>query len=110
MAPRREWWLAMLVGWSLLCLVDCSDRTTEDNTAVMQPATEPTSTELGLRLAPKDLNLNNLSSADREQVLRGSYLVNGPGGGCGCHTTAAGYLAGGLELDRKSTRLNSSHA
>jgi mono/diheme cytochrome c family protein len=98
MAPGREWWLAMLVGWSLLCLVGCSDRTTEDNTAVMQPATEPTSTELGLRLAPKDLNLNNLSSADREQVLRGSYLVNGPGGGCGCHTTAAGYLAGGLEF------------
>src|SRR5262249_13684549 len=74
------------------------DRNTEDNTAVMQTTTEPTITELGLRLAPTGLNLNGLSSDDRAQVLRGSYLVNGPGGGCACHSTAAGYLAGGLEF------------
>jgi mono/diheme cytochrome c family protein len=64
----------------------------------MPPATEPTMQELGVRLAPAGLNLNGLSAADRDQVLRGSYLVNGPGGGCGCHTTAAGYLAGGVEF------------
>jgi hypothetical protein len=31
-------------------------------------------------------------------VARGSYLVNGAGGGCDCHTALAGYLAGGLEF------------
>ena len=98
MVPGWERWLAMVVGWFLLCLVGCSDRDTEDNTAVTQTTTEPTLMELGLRLAPKDLDLHGLSSADMAQVALGSYLVNGPGGGCGCHTTASGYLAGGLEF------------
>jgi len=98
MASGRERWLPVLLGWSLLCLVGCSDSSTGGNAAVVPTGTEPTITELGARLAPAGLNLSGLSAADKAQVLLGSYLANGPGGGCGCHTTAAGYLAGGLEF------------
>lgn len=57
--------------------------------------------ELGLRLVPKGFNLNGLSPADMAQVARGSYLVNGVEG-CNCHTTAAGYLAGGQEFQQST--------
>ena len=77
MAPGREWWLGLLLGWYLLCLASCADNGTEDNAAVTQTTTEPTMIELGLRLAPKGLNLAGLSPVDVDQVIRGSYLVNG---------------------------------
>ena len=98
MAPGREWWLGLLVGWYLLCLASCSDNGTEDNAAVTQTTTEPTMMELGLRLAPKGLNLAGLSPVDMDQVIRGSYLVNGAGNCAECHTTDTGYLAGGVEF------------
>ena len=67
----------------------------------------------GLEIAPVPLNLQGL---DRDLVGLGSYLVNGPGGCNGCHTSpaflpdgdpflgqptainVAGYLAGGAEF------------
>ena len=98
MTQWRGRWLAILAGWSLLCLVHCSDSGLDDNAPEVQTSAEPTRMELGLRLAPKGLNLAGLSTADVDQVLRGSYLVNGASSGCGCHTTGAGYLAGGLEF------------
>ena len=30
MTPGRGWWLAMLTGWCLLCLVHCSDSGLDD--------------------------------------------------------------------------------
>jgi len=98
MTQWRGWWFAMLVGWCLLCLVRCSDSGIDDQAPVVQTVTEPSMVELGLRLAPKGLNLAGLSRADVDQVARGSYLVNGASGGCACHTMEAGYLAGGLEF------------
>ena len=76
----------------------CSDSGLEDDPSEVPTTTEPTIVELGVRLMPVGFNLNGLSAADMAQVARGSYLVNGASGGCGCHTTVAGYLAGGLEF------------
>jgi mono/diheme cytochrome c family protein len=98
MAQWRGWWLAMLAGWSLLCLVNCSDSGLDDNVPAVQTVTEPTITELGLRLAPKGFNVAGLSSAEMNQVAHGSYLVNGVADCATCHTTPAGYLAGGFEF------------
>jgi hypothetical protein len=36
------WWLAMLAGWSLLCLVHCSDSGLDDHAPAVQTVTEPT--------------------------------------------------------------------
>jgi len=98
MTRWRGWWLTMLAGWSLLCLVHCSDSSLDANAPEVQTATEPTITELGLRLAPPGFNVAGLSPAEREQVARGSYLVNGVAECFACHSTPAGYLAGGLEF------------
>jgi mono/diheme cytochrome c family protein len=97
MAQWREWWGAILVGCCLLGLMSCSDSSMDDSTLVIQTVTEPTREELGLRLLPKGFNLNGLSAEGLAQVARGSYLVNGVER-CNCHTTEAGYLAGGLEF------------
>jgi hypothetical protein len=64
----------------------------------VQTVTEPTLVELGLRLAPEGFNVTGLPPAEMNQVARGSYLVNGVGECFSCHTTSAGYLAGGLEF------------
>ena len=77
MAQWHGWWFAMLVGWCLLGLASYSDSSIDDSTPVMQTVTEPTIMELGMRLAPKGLNLNGLSPAEVAQVARASYLVNG---------------------------------
>ena len=98
MTRWRGWWLAMLAGWSLLCLVRCSDSGLDDNAPEVPTTTEPTITELGLRLAPPGFNVAGLSPAERDQVARGSYLVNGVAECFACHSTPAGYLAGGLNL------------
>lgn len=98
MAQWREWCLAMLLGWCLLGLVRCSDSGLDDNVPVVQTVTEPTIAELGLRLAPKGFNVAGLSPAEVDQVARGSYLVNGVADCSSCHTTPAGYLAGGFEF------------
>lgn len=91
-------WLTMLAVWCLLWVVGCSDSALEDSVSEVQPGTEPTLVELGLRLAPQGFSVAGLSAAEMVQVARGSYLVNGASGGCACHTTAAGYLAGGPEF------------
>ena len=98
MPQWRGWWLAMLAGWSLLCLVHCSDSGLDDNVSEVQTSAEPTAVELGLRLAPTGLNVAGLPPAVVEQVARGSYIVNGVGECFSCHTTPTGYLAGGLEF------------
>lgn len=89
-------WLTMLAVWCLLWVVGCSDSALDDSVSEVQPGTEPTLVELGLRLAPPGFSVAGLSAADMVQVARGSYLVNGASGGCSCHTTESGYLAGGL--------------
>jgi mono/diheme cytochrome c family protein len=96
MTQWRGWWLAILAGWSLLCLVNCSDSGLDDNGPAVQTTTEPTITELGLRLAPQGFNTAGLSPAEMNQVAHGSYLVNGAANCVTCHTTPAGYLAGGV--------------
>jgi mono/diheme cytochrome c family protein len=98
MPQWRGWWLAMLAGWSLLCLVHCSDSGLDDNAPEVQTSAEPTMVELGLSLAPTGLNVAGLPPAVVEQVARGSYIVNGVGQCTTCHTTPAGYLAGGFEF------------
>jgi mono/diheme cytochrome c family protein len=98
MTQWRGWWLAMLAGWSLLCLVHCSDSGLDDNVSEMQTVTEPTVAELGLRLAPQGLNVAGLPPEVVDQVARGSYLVNGVADCATCHTTSTGYLAGGFEF------------
>jgi hypothetical protein len=98
MTQGRGWWFAMLAGWSLLCLVHCSDSGLDDNVPAGQATTEPTITELGLRLAPTGFNVAGLSPAEMNQVAHGSYLVNGAADCVTCHTTPAGYLAGGDEF------------
>lgn len=88
--------LLLIVGclWSVLGCSNTGRSEPEDSPAPIAP----TARELGLRLAPRGLNMQGLSASALEQVARGSYLVNGVGGGCGCHTSAAGYLAGGQEF------------
>lgn len=98
MTQGRWWWLAMLIGWSLLCLVHCSDSGLDDNVPAAQTVTEPTLVELGLRLAPEGFNATGLPPEVVNQVARGSYLVNGVAECPTCHTTTAGYLAGGVEF------------
>src|SRR5262245_18189064 len=98
MTQRRGWWLAMLAGWSLLCLANCSDSGLDDDVPAVQTVTEPTLAELGLRLAPEGFNVTGLPPEVVNQVARGSYLVNGVAQCSTCHTTSAGYLAGGLEF------------
>jgi mono/diheme cytochrome c family protein len=98
MTQWRGWWLAMLAGWSLLCLVHCSDSGLDDNAPEVQTSAEPTMVELGLRLAPTGLDVAGLPPVVVEQVARGSYIVNGVGECTTCHTTPAGYLAGGFEF------------
>jgi mono/diheme cytochrome c family protein len=88
----------MLTGWSLLCLVHCSDSGLDDSVPGGQTVTEPTATELGLRLVPEGFNGAGLSPAAMDQVAHGSYLVNGVADCATCHTTPAGYLAGGGEF------------
>ena len=49
----------------------------------------------GLENSPVPLSVQG---KDRDSVARGSYLVNGVAECFSCHTTPAGYLAGGLEF------------
>jgi mono/diheme cytochrome c family protein len=88
----------MLAGWSLLCLVHCSDSGLDDNVPEVQTSAEPTVVELGLRLAPEGFSVAGLPSEVVNQVARGSYIVNGVGDCAACHTTPAGYMAGGFEF------------
>ena len=60
MTQRCGWWLAMLTGWSLFCLVHCSDSGLDDNVPTVQTVTEPTVVELGLRLAPTGFDVTGL--------------------------------------------------
>lgn len=87
-----------LAGMCLLLLAGCGDDIFMEGGEAGQAGLEPTIEELGLRLAPEGLDLDGLSQDGIDQVARGSYLVNGAGGGCGCHTFTVGYLAGGLEF------------
>jgi mono/diheme cytochrome c family protein len=54
--------------------------------------------ELGIRLLPPGFNRTGLPDEVMTQVARGSYMVNGAADGCSCHTTDAGYMAGGREF------------
>lgn len=99
MRRRRRVWYGMLIGYCFLLLVGCSEENLSEDDQVLQGGTEPTVTDLGLRLIPVPLNLTGLSAAALAQVARGSYLVNGVAGCPGCHTLpGAGYMAGGFEF------------
>lgn len=87
-----------IVGLCCLFLAGCSQAGVSEDEPGGEAGAEPTIAELGLRLVPVELDLAGLSPAEIDQVARGSYLVNGVGGGCSCHTFTAGYLAGGLEF------------
>ncbi len=91
-------WLCVLAGCCCLLLAGCSGGGSSADDQVVQSGAEPTVEELGLRLVPVELDLAGLSPAEIDQVARGSYLVNGAGGCGGCHTTEAGYMAGGREF------------
>ena len=93
-------WLGALVGFCCLLLLGCSDDIPSEDDDVLPAGMEPTIEELGLRLLPEgvELDLTGLSQAEIDQVARGSYLVNGASGCSDCHTTPAGYLAGGFEF------------
>jgi mono/diheme cytochrome c family protein len=82
-----------------LVFVGCSD---EDLGEVLPigPLGGASEENLGLRLVPAgiELDLSELSAAEEDLVKRGSYLVNGIGGCVGCHSSDAGYMAGGNEF------------
>jgi hypothetical protein len=86
-------WYAIVLCWCLL-LVHCASNSNDDDDQTMAKG-EPTREELGLRLTPVSLDLDGLSQSERDQVLHGSYLVNGAVACFGCHSSEAGYLAGG---------------
>lgn len=93
-------WLGSWVALCCLLLIGCpGDQTAQEDRALPEGG-EPTIEELGLRLVPEGvaLDLTGLSPAAVAQVARGSYLVNGVGGCSGCHSSPAGYLAGGVEF------------
>jgi hypothetical protein len=60
------WWLAMLAGWSLLCLVHCSDSGLDDHAPAVQTVTELTLVELGLRLVPEGFTVTDLPPKETE--------------------------------------------
>ena len=95
---RTRWWYHTLAVLYLLLWLGCRGDT-PDNPG-QEPAPEPATTaaELGRRLAPFDLGIDDLSPAAQDQILRGSYLVNGLASCSSCHTSSAGYLAGGVEF------------
>ena len=89
---HRAWALSLVV---MLLVAACSHDASTQGEEALPLSESTTAEELGRRLAPMGLDLTGLSPAETAQVLQGSYLVNGVGSGCGCHTTEAGYLAGG---------------
>lgn len=88
----------LLLGVCSLLMMSCPGDNTNEGDDVTPPATDPNVTELGLRLLPEGVDLRGLSAQEMAQITRGSYLVNGAAGCGGCHTAAAGYLAGGFEF------------
>ena len=64
--PGVRWWLAMLAGWSLLCLVHCSDSELDDHAPAVQTVTELTLVELGLRLVPEGFTVTDLPPKETE--------------------------------------------
>lgn len=99
MESRTRLSVGRLAGFCLLLLLaGCADDIIIEEVPVAQPAAEPTVEEVGLRLAPKGLDLTGLSQGEINRVLRGSYLVNAASVCSACHTTPAGYLAGGREF------------
>ena len=89
----------LLIGLCLLQWTACSDDIIEEG-LLIGPVGEPDRAALGLRLVPDDvdLDLTDLSQEEVEVVAKGSYLVNGAAGCFGCHSSEAGYLAGGNEF------------
>jgi mono/diheme cytochrome c family protein len=89
----------VLVGFCLLFLSGCSDDILTIETP-SGPTGEPSAIDLGLRLVPAGttLNLEGLSQSEINQIALGSYLVNGAGACFGCHSSQAGYMAGGNEF------------
>jgi hypothetical protein len=51
--------------------------------------------ERGLAISPVPIKTEGLSAEDKLKVGLGSYIVNGPGTCTTCHSSPAGYLAGG---------------
>lgn len=97
MSWRSRLSFSALAGFCLFLLAGCEDDIREPGE--IQPAGEPTIEELGLRLGARvGLDLVGLSQDEINRVARGSYLVNGTSACNDCHTTAAGYLAGGTEF------------
>ncbi|MBI4611445.1 MAG: hypothetical protein HY726_20835 [Candidatus Rokubacteria bacterium] len=99
MKRLRRSWSGAILGFSLLLLAACHDEIREEED--VEAAAEPTIEELGLRLAAAlgaGLDLTGLSQAEIDRVARGSYLVNGASICNTCHTTSAGYLAGGAQF------------
>lgn len=96
--PRLRWGSTLAV----LCIVlwlGCRSDAPGDPEQEPPPGPATTAAELGRRLAPFDLELGDLSPAAQDQILRGSYLVNGLGVCDACHASPAGeYLAGGAEF------------
>lgn len=93
-----RFWFLLLSTCCLFLLVSCSGNGTSEENQTGQDETEPSVEELGLRLPPVPLNLEGLSQPEISQVARGSYLANGAAGCPGCHSSPAGYLAGGQEF------------
>lgn len=90
----RLWWFAVVICCCFF-VVSCADDSNDDDDQTAAD-TEPSREELGLRLAPVSLDFTGLSQAEIDQVILGSYLVNGAVACFGCHSSEAGYLAGGV--------------
>jgi mono/diheme cytochrome c family protein len=99
LAGHPSSWCSTLAALCIVLLLGCRGDAPGDpeQEAPLGPAT--TAVELGRRLAPFDLQISDLSPAAQDQILHGSYLVNGLGACAGCHAAPAGdYLAGGVEF------------
>jgi mono/diheme cytochrome c family protein len=59
----------------------------------------------GLAISPVQLDTSTMTARQRAQVGLGSYLVNAAGDCAGCHSSQAGFLAGGVPfvLDAKGS-------
>ena len=101
---RRLFWF-VLFPVCVISLGGFPDNAWTKNKKKNVPAIEPTREELGLRLAKHAIektggtfSLAGLSSPQIAQIARGSYLVNGVAACGDCHTSSAGYLAGGRQF------------